>query len=181
MCDYLHDILPVEMRDIVRSFLGTVDRIRLAQSCTLLAEEDAAFVALPPVLAVNVLTLEKTGPMRRLRQSFFLALLTARHVPAIVWLLSLTDRVSFTLDEMLPMGTHTFQLNIIPSRHAPSLSRTLMITFNGIESCSSVVVSGNDYKTMMTSDHAGKDNFPTSITHFLRRIEELYRADMSLT
>ena len=98
MCDYLRDILPAEMRSVVRSFLDPLARIRLVRTCTLLAKEDAAFVTLPPVLAAYAAGYPAMDDSTRASMRvFFLDLLSVRHLPVMAWVFSLADGVSVRL------------------------------------------------------------------------------------
>ena len=98
--DYLCDILPVEMRSVVRSFIEPIDRIRLACTCKLLAAEDAAFVTLPPVLAAYASDYPAMdNSTRASMRIFFLDLLSARHLPVMAWVFSLANGVAVSEKE----------------------------------------------------------------------------------
>ena len=195
--DYLRDILPAEMRNVVRSFLGTADRIRLACTCTLLAAEDAAFITLPPFLAVNALKHTPTmrGTMRRLMQSFFLDLLSVRHLPEMAWFLSLANDASFTHETIISYSStnnspskriaemHSCQVEIginqafcIPRTLA--LTRTVVISADGIEThYSSVKLLDEDALLVGTSEYK-EDKFMYSIQDFICGIVE-YCSDIT--
>lgn len=92
--NYLRHVLPTEMRGAVRSLLDLVDRVRLARTCTLFAEEDAPFLTLPPALAAYASDCAAmSSGQRASMRVLFLDLLSVRQHPVMAWVFSLADGV----------------------------------------------------------------------------------------